>query len=598
MHENITYNPLQQETIKHINSDSNLIISAPTSSGKTIVAEQFMFTALSQGKRALYLSPLKALTNEKYEMWKEMGLSLVAITSDHERSPRPITERLILMTTEALDSKSRGAKSWLKEVGVIICDEAHLLGAPKRGDAFEVGLTRFSQINPKARIVTLSATLPNVEDIKTWLTDLNGKPTIVVETAWRPVTQTHHLIKTFDREWEFNQTALENIAKIRQHHSDSQILIFVHTVAKGHQIAKHFSIPFHYSKIGKDERHFLEQSFRDKKLMTLVSTSTLAYGINLPADVGIIIGGHRGPVMVEPWDIKQMAGRIGRYGLSTEGQVYYIFKRNYASELYDQLTNMPPIESQLPPRLYFHLTSFIAREGMQLPQIRDFISRTLASHQYTLHIEEALDLLMQYEIIRKTDEGALFPSLLGKASAYMYVDPIDLFYLKRNLQDHPLTPGLVARAFADIPSYAYETFVPDDLQCPIEMPYGQQTIIASCLYEWLLGRDLSPTASVIIPPFIMDIERWTSALTMAGLDKAYTKNLSLTVQYGIEENLLELVSIPGIGRKRALDLSRFSIYTKADMLKHYQIAQNIVGKKIMLQIQDQKERPGKIILRF
>ena len=597
MHENITYNPLQQETIKHVSTDCNVVVQAPTSSGKTIVAEQFMFPCLERKRRALYLSPLKALTNEKYEAWKSLGLDVVAITSDHEKSARPITERLILMTTEALDSRSRGAKPWLMEVDVIVCDEAHLLGAPKRGDAFEVGLTRFAELNPGARIITLSATLPNVTEIQNWLTSLNGKPTVVVDTDWRPVIQQHHLRKGPDREYQFTNFVIDEIRDIKRKHPNAQFLIFVHTVAKGHQLARTFGCPFHFSKVSKEDRQNLEEAFRKKSLMMLVSTSTLAYGVNLPADVGIIVGGHRGPSMVEPWDIKQMAGRIGRYGLSATGDVYYLFKDVYADELYQELTDMPDVRSQLAARLYFHITSFVARESMQRPQIERFLAKTLCALQKPIHIEEAIDMLLQYEILREYD-GQLSPSSVGRASAYMYVDPIDLHYMVQNLREKPLTPGLVAQALADIPSYEVETYVPDDFSHKIEMPYGQQTIIASSLYEWLTGMELSPTASVIVPPFVIDFERWASALGMCGISKDYIKNLSLTIQYGISENLLDLVKIPGIGRKRAISLYNHGITKKSQITENLQLSYNILGKKLTQSIVDEQKNPGKIFIRY
>lgn len=597
MHDTVKYNPLQQETAQFISHDCNVVVQAPTSSGKTIVAEQFMFTALAQGKRALYLSPLKALTNEKYEIWKDAGLNVIAITSDHERSPRPVTEKLILMTTEALDSRSRGAKPWLNEVGCVVCDEAHLLGAPKRGDAFEIGLTRFAQLNPSARIITLSATLPNVDEIKSWLTALNGKKTVIVNTNWRPVIQQHHLCIGPEREYQFMIYALDKISDIMDDHPDSQILIFVHTVSKGHQIARHFGIPFHYSKISKEERHNIEAAFRSKKLMNLVSTSTLAYGVNLPADVGIIVGAHRGLSLVEPWDIKQMAGRIGRYGLASTGDVYYLFRKDYAEDVFDELTNMPSVLSQLRDRLYFHVTSFVAREGMQRKQINEFLDRTLCRRQFHIHLEEAIHMLVQYGVLLD-DNGVLSATRFGKASAYMYVDPIDLISLYNNLKDHPLTPGLVATALANIPSNAFETFVPDDFSHKIELGFGQQTIIASALYEWLTGHELSGTSSVIIPPYIMDFDRWASALGMCGLDKAYLKNLSLSIQYGIEENLLELVAIPKVGRKRALALSRFGITSKKDILANKQISLNILGQSIVQSIEEEIKNPGKLFIRY
>lgn len=597
-HKDITYNPLQTETIKYQSVDCNLVIAAPTSSGKTIVAEQFIAQTIMEGKRALYLSPLKALTNEKLVAWENLGIPIVAITSDHMNRPRPITEKLILMTTEALDSRSRGAKSWLQDVGVIVCDEAHLLGVPKRGDAFEIGLTRFSSINPSARIVFLSATMPNVQELKEWLTSLNGKETVIVETDWRPITQEHFLVKTPNPEWKFSGMVNATITKLISENPSSQILIFVHSIYKGHQIAKQFNIPFHYSKVSKEARHEIEEAFRNKVIKIMVSTSTLAWGVNLPADIGIIIGGHRGPMMVDAWDIKQMAGRIGRYGLATSGRIYYIFKDFYANSLWKELHDLPPIESQLKQRLYFHIVSFIAREGMQYDSMVEFIQRTLCYKQTKLSLDEALEMLMQYEIVYKDGQGLLRVNSIGRASALMYVDPIDLYYLSRSLRGSPLSSELIAKAFADIPSNEFETYVPDDLHHPIQMQFGAQTVFASALYEWLEGMDLSPTATSIIPPFVADIERLISALSICGIDKSYLNDLHLHIVNGVQRNLLELVSLKGIGRKYALALSKQNIFTKKDILEKKQVAFNVLGKSLMQKVLDQIENAGKIILRY
>jgi len=191
----ITYNPLQSLTEQFVSKDCNLVVLAPTSSGKTIVAEQFMIPTIEEGRKALYLSPLKALTSEKLKSWEDIPFSKVAFTSDHSRPGITVPQKLILMTTECLDSKTRGARQWLRSIGCLVADEAHMLSMPRRGDAFEIGLTRFSSINPSSRIIFLSATIPNADELGDWLTTLNGKPTEVVKTDWRPIEQEHFFIK-------------------------------------------------------------------------------------------------------------------------------------------------------------------------------------------------------------------------------------------------------------------------------------------------------------------------------------------------------------------------------------------------------------------
>ncbi len=578
MHEDITYNPLQQETIKFVGEDSNVVVLAPTSSGKTIVAEQFILPVLERGGKAIYLSPLKALTQEKLDEWLKWGYPTVAMTGDHETKVRAITERMILMTTEALDSKSRGKRNFLKEAEVIVCDEAHLLRVPGRGDAFEVGLTRFALLNPLARIVFLSATMPNAQELGEWLSSLNGKPTRVVETDWRPVVQRHILVKIkAEMPWEFTTEALLKIRAIIQKHADSQIITFVHSINNGEKIANTFNWPFHYSKIEKDKRRKLENDYREKRVSRMVSTSTLAWGVNLPCDVGVIFGGHRGPVLVDAQDIVQMAGRVGRYGLATTGTVYYLFMEEYADALFKELTSVPPIISRLKDRLYFHVVSFIAREGMQRQDIKEFLSRTLAGRQMKIDADEAIDKLIQYQSVIESPEGVLSATPLGKAAAMMYVDPIDLFHLRNNLVKKPFTPTLMAEALVSIPSMEHHTYVPKTLQDPINFPFGLQTVYATYLRDWLDGKDIGAAGHVVIQPYIKDFERMVVALRMTNFDSNYLEDMSILLKYGIGRHLLELVSLDGIGRKRAIDLYRAGIRTKDDFLKNERVAKNVVG---------------------
>lgn len=596
-HSSITYNPLQQETLAHVEKDCNLVVLAPTSAGKTIVAEQFIQPTLAAGHKAIYLSPLKALTNEKLDDWRDSVQSIVAITGDHMTTPRPITESLVLMTTEALDSKTRGHQSWLQKVGLIVSDESHLLSSPGRGDAFEIGLTRFSSLNPDARIVFLSATIPNTGELAQWLTTLNGKPTRVVSTDWRPVQQEYHLVKTPDHHFDFIKTAKSEVSRIRSLHKDQQILIFVHTVNMGNIISSHLKCPFHYSKVPMADRHRIEEGFRSKSLKTLVATSTLAYGLNLPADIGIIVGAHRGPMMVDPADLKQEAGRIGRYGLSESGEVYFLFPRKYADSVFDGLVQTPDIKSVLPQRLYFHICSLVAREGMQLPQIKEFLSRSLGAQQFSLDIDNAIQTLIDHDALVDSS-GDLVPTSLGRASALMYLDPLDLYFWKNAFREKPMTPTGIAMAFAGIPSYQVPTHIPDSLENPLDMGYGQATVLATCLRDWLGGKPLEGLHAVVIPPIIKDIERVISGLKLSRVPKPYLENLSLMIKNGVQENVLSLVSLPGIGRKRALSLFEFGIKSPQDILKKEKVARNVLTPKIFAQVKRQIENPGEVILKF
>ena len=393
--------------------------------------------------------------------------------------------------------------------------------------------------------------------------------------------------------WDFAPLAMSYVRKIATSYKDSQLITFVHSIANGEKISKTFNWPFHYSKIDKDKRHELENNYRNKTVQRMVSTSTLAWGVNLPCDVGIIFGGHRGPALVDAQDIKQMAGRVGRYGLSEKGTIFYLFMEDYADDLYAELTNIPHIYSRLRDRLYFHVVSFIARENMQREEVKDFIGRTLGGRQFQINADRAIDHLIQFDCLKKGDLDVLLATNLGKAAAMMYVDPIDLWHMKRNLAEHPMTPSLIAKALVEIPSMEVHTYVPDNLERPIEYPFGMQTVFATYLRDWLEGKDIGVAGHVIVQPFVKDFERFVSALRMAGVDKNYIDSLFMLLKYGIGQHLIELVSIEGIGRKRALDLYRAGISTKADYLAKQQIAKNVVGAsthaKAMFSLMPQKK---------
>jgi helicase len=602
MHENITYNPLQLETIKYIDEDTNLVVLAPTSSGKTIVAEQFILPILKRGDRAIYLSPLKALTQEKLDEWSEWPYSLVAITSDHLTMMRPITEKMILMTTEALDSKSRGKRDFIQQAEVIVCDEAHLLAVAKRGDAFEVGLTRFTTQNKHARIIFLSATMPNAQELGAWLTSLNGKETRVVETEWRPVIQEHHLeVVNGYYDWEFNKQGMAIVGRVMRENPGKQMLIFVHSINKGEMLSKVFNVPFHCSRVAKEKRHQIEDDFRSKKIKCLVSTSTLAWGVNFPADIGIIFGGHRGPAMVDAQDIKQMAGRIGRYGLSEKGDIYYVFLSTYADDLFREISNIPDIHSQLDKRLYFHLVSLIAREDMDKKDVLKFVGMTLYGFQMNSetkvmeHVNRALDTLEQCEALYEVNDVPLATSL-GRAASMMYVDPVDLYHLKRNLAKKPMTPSLIAAALVEIPSMEVHAFVPKDLEEPMTYPYGLQTVYATFLRDWLSGKEVGGSGYSIIGPYTADFERMAAALRMAGANAAYIDSVYLMLKYGIGHHLLDLVSLEGIGRKRAMALYRSGITNKEELLKDAKVGTNVLGAPLYKKVKQSIEKPGSIFV--
>ncbi len=185
-------NPVQKAALENgLFSQKNLLISAPTASGKTLIAimaaAQFLERTKSQNKpqKIVYLVPLKALANEKAREFREIfppvdcrvALSMGDLDSASEYLYR---YDLIILTVEKLDSLIRHHAHWTKDIGLVIVDEIHLLNDPERGPNLEVLLTLLRS-TLKPRIIGLSATIGNAEELAQWL------EAELVVSDWRPV---------------------------------------------------------------------------------------------------------------------------------------------------------------------------------------------------------------------------------------------------------------------------------------------------------------------------------------------------------------------------------------------------------------------------
>jgi len=173
--------PPQEEAIKaEALEGKNLVLASPTASGKTLVAE---FCALKhileKNGKTVYLTPLRALANEKFEDFKKYAsirktdgkrIRIGISTGDFDSSD-PWLERydIIITTNEKADSLLRHRAKWMDEISLIVADEVHLLNEAERGPTLEVVLARLMQINPDIQILALSATINNVEEIAGWL---------------------------------------------------------------------------------------------------------------------------------------------------------------------------------------------------------------------------------------------------------------------------------------------------------------------------------------------------------------------------------------------------------------------------------------------
>jgi ATP-dependent RNA helicase HelY len=170
-----------------IDRGESVLVSAPTGSGKTLVAEYAAARALEAGAKAFYTTPIKALSNQKYaEMVQRHGEEQVGLlTGDiSHRAQAP----LVVMTTEVLRNMLFARSPLLEGLAVVVLDEVHYLQDPYRGSVWEEILV----LTPDdVRFVSLSATVANASDFGAWLTSVRGTTSVVVEDH-RPVTLHHH----------------------------------------------------------------------------------------------------------------------------------------------------------------------------------------------------------------------------------------------------------------------------------------------------------------------------------------------------------------------------------------------------------------------
>ncbi|HII86188.1 TPA: DEAD/DEAH box helicase [Candidatus Bathyarchaeota archaeon] len=379
--------PPQEEAVQEGVLDwKNLILASPTASGKTLVAELCgLKHVLERGGKVVYLTPLRALANEKYEEFKKYTslrrndgkrVSIGISTGDFDSTDGWLERYDIIVTTnEKADSLLRHRTRWMDEISLIVADEIHLLNEAERGPTLEVVLARLMSVNPKMQILALSATVNNVDEIAGWL-----KANFVV-TEWRPVTLKegvllHEEIQFKDGDARRIEAKTRNFAlniAVNTVKNGGQALVFASTRKNSVTLAKHISehmgdliskplkrtleheaerilsvgertrlseslaglvrcgTAFHHAGLGGGHRRVIEDLFRQGKIKVLTATPTLAFGVNLPARTVVIqdyrryeIGYGYYPIAV--LEYKQMAGRAGRPKYDKTGEAILIAK--------------------------------------------------------------------------------------------------------------------------------------------------------------------------------------------------------------------------------------------------------------------------------
>lgn len=623
------FNPIQSAVYPYKEEDCNIVLGASTSAGKTIAAELVMQSVLNEGKKVVYTSPLKSLSSEKLndwtdESWVFKDREVLMLTGDtlinkkvREKQLRLANDAdIIIMTSELLDSISRRAQSeqyvWLKQVGAVITDESHCISLDSRGDVIECALMRFTALNPNARVLFLSATMPNVEEFYSWLSALNGKDTVVINSGWRPVRIETHILeypvsteRSSQAYWQAQYAKRRKAVEVIMDKKDEKFLVFVHDKKTGRALvgmlkdAGEESAEFHNADLNFEERQDIENSFKNRKggIRVLVSTSTLAYGRNLPARNVVIVGVHRGINEVDELDIIQEIGRCGRYGIDPQGDAYLLVPQGTIGEWQSTLANPRPVTSVMTNRhvLAFHV----------LAEIGNGVIRSV--NDLMKWFERSLAYLQRGEIAKEDAEGIIFDlekmdmiyldkqgyklTQLGRVGSRLYYSPYDIrawydnfeFVNGNNYEDDDL---VVAWALGNISTNALP-YTPKDIHAEC-MELGWQLRnrgIVGCealpavlaITELMKGtkndKNIAGTLRGFMRGITFDIERQVEACKMIDEKYAfwYKKDLWPTlvprIQYGVSKELAPLVKIKGVGKARAEKLYKLGFKTVESLAK-------------------------------
>lgn len=182
-----TLNEFQVRAAQALEAGNNVLLAAPTGSGKTLVAEYAIARAIAEGRRAIYTSPIKALSNQKFRDFKQDGLRVGLMTGDLTLDP---DAPLVIMTTEIFRNAVFDDPRRFDDTDCAIFDEVHFLDDVERGTVWEESLIFAPE---HVRFVGLSATIANLQEFGAWIRSVRKHELVIIEHTKRPVPLSHRL---------------------------------------------------------------------------------------------------------------------------------------------------------------------------------------------------------------------------------------------------------------------------------------------------------------------------------------------------------------------------------------------------------------------
>ena len=396
----------QQDAVKSLYQNLNVLVVAPTGSGKTLIAEKAVEKYISEGLNVIYTTPIKALSNQKYNDFNNLGVETGLLTGDRTINP---DSSLIIGTTEILRNMIFSNDKRLENIGMVILDEVHYLGDSERGTTWEEIIIHLPK---KIKLLSLSATIENKNEFLDWLVSLRGS-THLVESSTRPVPLDVELVATENknekiytiksstnnknkRSFRFQNKYLKHKKPLMNNqinYLDSKELtptIFFYfsrdrveskarqatttrpKQRKNNELKDIFDsvfnsldneeynllnldelywmwtrrIAFHHAGLAPIVKEFIEYLFLNRFIDILFATETLALGLNLPAKSIVIDSPYKydgiKTRLITQSEFLQLTGRAGRRGIDTKGFAFINYDKNIDTHWYDKLFTLKP----------------------------------------------------------------------------------------------------------------------------------------------------------------------------------------------------------------------------------------------------------------
>jgi superfamily II RNA helicase len=375
VHRNIgmVYDEFQRKAIEHIESGHSVIVSAPTGAGKTVIAEYVICDCLARDTKVIYTAPIKALSNQKFRDFQETFAGKIGIlTGDVSINPHA---PVLIMTTEIFRNKLLEGAGGLEDYSWIIFDEIHYLDDYERGTVWEESLIFLPE---QMKLLGLSATIPNIDELAEWFKSIHKKPIWVIKEDKRPVplhffyqckgeivdrirkidnrrykarpNKPTALIKHIsDKDrlpciyFSFGRRRCEYLAQEMTHfdftsegEKEEIRELFASLCERfgltGEKSASMMEplilrgIAYHHAGMLPTLKEVIERLFTSRLIKVIFTTETFALGINMPARSVIFdeLRKFYGRFFsnLRTRDFYQMAGRAGRRGIDEEGFVY------------------------------------------------------------------------------------------------------------------------------------------------------------------------------------------------------------------------------------------------------------------------------------